>query len=110
MGERCFVLYLNNFLLFCLFLAWGLGIGFFSSEQTKGFFSTNVCLNPCVPGHTFTLRQVRSPEEGLYQPGWMNLTSVNRSLTDPFMLILVMVKEVDPGITCYKSPFARILK
>lgn len=31
------------------------------------------------------------------------------SLKDPFMLILVTIKEGNPGVTCYTSPFACIL-
>ena len=91
-----------------------MGIGFFfflfSSEQAKGFFSTSVCLNPRVPGHIFMLRQARSPEEGLCQPGWMRAFCKSLSLMDPFMLILVMVEEGDPGVISYKTPFACIFK
>lgn len=80
----------------------------FSSEQTKAFFSTSVCLNPHMPGHVFRLR--RSPEESLCQPGWMRAFCASCSLTNPFMQILVTIKEGGPGVTCYKSPFTCILK
>lgn len=63
-----------------------------------------------MPGHILILRQARSPEEGLCQPGWMRTFCKSHSLMDPFMLILLMIKEGDPGVTCYKSPFACIFK
>ena len=69
----------------------------FSSEQTKSFFSTSVCLNPHVPGHLFMVGQSRSLEEGLGQPVWMRVCCESHSLIDQRMLILVAVKEATVG-------------